>query len=254
MNTLLRIQLSVFLLLLIPVLAHGQDSTRVGVVSRKIIQFDFQPGYLRSDLSSINNSLRAYGYNPLEGNMNTFTFSAKLIVKRFVLDLGIPFFRTPGQNQPDQRKTMLSGAGINFEANLGYALVEQKGFRLYPYAGLWSNYASLRLIDNSPVNSLDDIVNGARREGTITFNSGSFNLGIHAEKLIARKNRKIDCPQNTRYTSVGIKVGYLFPINGGAFGESNNRTLADAPRFGLSGPYVRLTIGVGAIVNRLNWQ
>jgi hypothetical protein len=241
-------------MLFVPMLAYGQDSTRVGVVSQRFVQFDLQPGYLRGDLSSINNSLQAYGYNPLEGNILTYTISAKLIINRFVFEAGVPFFRVPDQSQPDQRRTTLSGTGLNFETNLGYALVEKKGFRLYPYAGLRSSYASLKLMDTSPVNNVGSIVNSTRKEGTITFNSGSFNLGLHAEKLIPLNNRKFDCPQNTRYLSLGLKVGYLFSINGGEPGEYNGQALADAPRFGLKGPYLRFTIGFGTGIRRLNWQ
>ncbi len=104
MNHCMKTLLFAFLLLLIPVLAHAQDSTRVGVVSRRFFQIDFQPGYLRGDLSSINNSLRAYGYNPMGGNMLTYTLSAKLIIRRFVLDFGIPFFGRP------TRAILISGA------------------------------------------------------------------------------------------------------------------------------------------------
>ncbi len=254
MNHFMKTPLSFLLLLLAPVLAHGQDSTGVGVVSQRFFQVDFQPGYLRGDLSSINNSLRTYGYNPMGGNILTYTLSAKFITNRFVLDFGVPFFRASDQSHSDQRRTTLSGTGFNFEANLGYALVEKKGFRLYPYAGLRSNYASLKLMDTSPVTNLGDIMNGTRKEGTITFSGGSFNVGIHAEKLIPLKNRKVDCPQNTRYLALGLKAGYLFPINGGEPGEYNGQELTDAPRFGLKGPYVRFTIGIGTGIRRLNWR
>ena len=254
MNTMMKTPISFLLLLLVPVLAYGQDSTGIGVVSKKFFQIDFQPGYLRGDLSSINNSLREYGYNPMEGNMLTYTVSAKFITRRFVLDVGIPFFRASDQSHSDQRRTTLSGTGFNFEANLGYVLVEKKGFRLYPYAGLVSSYATLKLMDTSPVTNLGGIVNGTRREGTITFSGGSFNLGIHAEKLIPLNNRKMDCPQNNRYLSLGVKAGYLFPINGGEPGEYNGQELVNAPRFGLKGPYVRLVIGMGTGIRRLKWQ
>jgi hypothetical protein len=243
MNTFMKTPLVVLLLLLVPVFAHGQDSTGIGVVSKKFFQIDFQPGYLWGDLSSVNNSLREYGYNPMDGNILTYTISAKFITKRFVLDFGIPFFRASDQSIRISAERRFSSTGFNFEANLGYALVEKKGFRLYPYAGLVSSYANLKLVDTSPVNNLGGIVNGTRREGTITFSGGSFNLGIHAEKLIPLKNRKIDCPQNTRYLSLGFKAGYLFPINGGEPGEYNGQELIDAPRFGLKGPYVRLPLG-----------
>jgi hypothetical protein len=250
----MKTQLSVFLLLLVPVFAYGQDSTGIGVVPRKFFQLDYQPGYLRGDLSSINNSLRAYGYNPMEGNILTYTISAKFITNRFVFDFGIPFFRASDRSHLDNRRTTLTGTGINFDASLGYVLLEKKGFRLYPYVGLRSNYASLKLMDTSPVNNLGDIMNSTRKEGTITFSGGSFNAGIHVEKLIDLKNRKIDCPQNTRYLSVGLKAGYLFPINGGEPGEYNGQELIDAPRFGLKGPYLRLTIGVGTRIRQLKWQ
>ncbi len=254
MNPFMKTPLSFLVLLLAPVFAYGQDSTGTSIISRRFFQIDFQPGYLRGDLSSINNSLRTYGYNPMGGNIYTYTISAKLITNRFVFDLGVPFFLAPDQSHPDQRRTTLSGTGINFEANLGYTLVEKKGFRLYPYAGLRSSYASLKLIDTSPVNTLGGIMNSTRKEGTITFSGGSFNVGIHAEKLIPLNNRKFDCPQNTRYLSLGIKAGYLFPINGGEPGEYNGQELIDAPRFGLKGPYVRFTIGMGTGLQRLKWQ
>ena len=254
MNTFMKTPLFFLLLLLAPVLAYGQDSTGIGVVSKINFQLDFQPGYLRGDLSSINNSLRSFGYNPIEGNILTYNLSAKFIIRRFVLDVGVPFFRAPDQGHSNGRRTTLSGTGANFEANLGYVLMEKKSFRLYPYAGLRSNYAALRLIDTSPVNNLSQLANSTRREGTLTFNSGSFNLGIHAEKLIPLKNRKIDCPQDTRYLSLGVKAGYLFPINGGELGEYNGQELVDAPRFGLKGPYVRLVVGIGARIRRLHWQ
>jgi hypothetical protein len=254
MNTVMKTPLSFLLLLLAPVLAHGQDSTRVGVVAKKTFQIDFQPGYLQGDLSSINNSLREYGYNPMEGNMLTYTVSAKFIIRRFVMDLGVPFFRASDQSHSNQSRTTLMGTGFNFEVNLGYALVEKKSFRLSPYAGLVSSYASLKLMDTSPVTSLGNIMNGTRREGTLTFSGGSFNLGVHAEKLIPLNNRKIDCPQNNRYLSLGVKAGYLFPINGGEPGEYNGQELLNAPRFALKGPYLRLVIGVGTRIRQLKWQ
>ena len=135
-------------------------------------------------------------------------------------------------------------------------LIEKRKFRLYPFIGVNQRFAELQFEDTSPqrINNFGDIVNNPGRDYTVTFNSGSLDLGIQAERLIDLKSTRTDCPQNVPYLSIGLRAGYHFPFNNGEPGEFNNQSIENAPRFGMKGPYVQLTVGIGKRIGQYKWK
>jgi hypothetical protein len=78
-------------------------------------------------------------------------------------------------------------------------------------------------------------------------------VGVQLEKVIALHNREWDCPQNSRFMTLGARIGYNFGPSVKAK-YNGNQQIADGPSYALKGPYVKLTMGFGSQLRQLKWK
>lgn len=229
---------------------YAQDST-TAISKNKYVQLDVGVGYLHTNMSSINTSLKNAGYNAMKDNYTTLSFSSAYFVNRFL-------FRTEFSmilpNQVDQGNNLNTEfAGYTLSAAIGYALIQKPRFRLYPYAGIISYNTKLKFNDRSPAASMNELLNTPRRNAAIHYSNAALDLGMQLERIIPLKNNQWDCPQNNKYMTLGIRMGYNW-APGTIKARFNGNQLTGAPEYSFRGPYLKLVVGVGSKIRQLKWQ
>ena len=244
---------TIFLLTCIsPLLGQAQDTTGVEVPLIKDVQVDFSLGYLKNRHGSLNNTLKENGWGAVSENLLTYSASARAFRGRFLFGFEWMGYTSLGSEENEDLQASLKGYYV--EPYIGYTIVQKNNFRLYPFVGLNSSFATLKLEDLSPAVAFDDVWSDPRRGGIVDFNSYALDIGVHMLKLIPVKNRRWDCPQNNKYISVGFKVGYYLNLAEGENGRYNGQRFSDSPSFGINGFYGKMTIGFGTQVRKVKWR
>ena len=232
-------------------LLYGQDSISA-LSANKYFQFDMGIGYTRAQLSSINKTLDNYGYKPFSENMATFSLSANYFLNRILIKTEFTWLIPQSVEQEEDLTTKFGGYSVGF--GFGYAVVQKPSYRITPYIGINANIGKLSFIDDSPVQNVDEVLNSTFRNSHLSFSNATLDIGIQMEKLIELKNRKWDCPQNTRLMTLGVRVGYNFGFKGTEARYNGNQSITDAPTFSMQGPYVKATIGFGSKIRNIKWK
>ena len=237
-------------LIMTPSLLYGQDSIPA-LSANKYFHFDIGIGYTRAQLSSINETLDNYGYKPFSENMATFSLSGNYFLNRILIKSEFTLLIPQSVEQEEDLTTQFGGYSVGI--GLGYAVVQKPSYRLTPYIGLNAYTGKLSFIDDSPVQNVDDALNSTYRNAHLSFSNAALDVGIQIEKLIELKNRKWDCPQNTKLMTLGVRVGYNFGF-GGIEGRYNGNHITDAPTYSIQGPYVKAIIGFGSKIRDIKWK
>jgi hypothetical protein len=243
--------LSVTCCILLSISLFGQDSVMT-VSQNKFVHVDFGVGYLRTDLSSINRSLTDFGYMPINENFVTFSISSGFFINRFLLRNEVSILFPNSMRQYGDVTTTFSGYSLM--AGVGYAVIAKPKFRLYPFANAIAYINRLNFEDNATIENMNGVVNTPHHSSTLVFSNASFDVGLQIEKVIDLKHKKWDCPQNGKFTTVGVRFGYMFgpgPVKGRYNG---NQTIADAPTYSLNGPYIKVIWGLGTKIRDIKWK
>ncbi len=235
---------------LLSTLCYSQDS--VLTVSRnRYANIDFAVGYLNTDVSNINGFLSSYGYRPITGNIATVSFSPSFFYGRFVMK-GEYTLQLPQVVQQSENR-YASFTGRHASASVGYVVFQKPGFRIFPYVGVNSFVSQLVVRERTQASTLDQLVNNQQRAFHLLYSNASLDVGVQFDKLIRLKNRPWDCPQNTRYLTIGVRAGYIVGP-GNIKGRFNGTVIEDAPTYAPSGPYVKLVIGFSTKMRDLKWR
>jgi hypothetical protein len=229
---------------------HAQDSTRA-VSRNKYVQVDIGVGYLNTNMGSINTSLKNLGYQPVKENFATLSLSSTYFIKRFLFRSEVSLILP---NQVDQsNNTTTAFSGYTVSAGIGYAVIQNSRFKLYPYVGITSFNTKLKFTDNALVTDMDELINSPNRNAKINFSNASLDIGMQLERMIVVRNNKWDCPQNNKYMTVGARVGYNWSP-GTVKARYNGNQLTGSPEYNFQGPYIKLVIGVGKKIRDLKWK
>lgn len=129
-------------------LLYGQDSIPV-LSANRYFQFDMGIGYTRAQLSSINETLDNYGYEPFSENMATFSLSANYFLNRILIKSEFTWIIPQSVEQEENLTTRFGGYSVGI--GLGYAVVQKPSYRLTPYIGINAYTGKLSFIDDSPL-------------------------------------------------------------------------------------------------------
>lgn len=193
-------------------------------------------------LNSLNNYLTPRGFPTLAANYLAYGFGGHVIHNKFVL--GAEVQRSFGKKQ-------LSTANFNTflsfkytTLNIGYLLYSQKGLMTYPLLGFGFGELKLKVMNNE-IDSFNDIDKN-HNISTSWTHSFLVNLGMGLDYFV-NFNKKMQGKNNL---VIGIRAGYLIsPIK---FNWSiDGIRVGDGPEVGLTGPYIRITIGLGGWVEKL---
>ena len=229
---------------------HAQDSTKA-VSRNKYVQVDIGIGYLNTNMRSINTSLKNLGYQQVKENYATLSLSANYFIRRFLFRSEVSLILPNHVDQPNNTTTAFSGYTVS--AGIGYAVIQNPRFRLYPYVGITSFNTTLKFTDKAPVTNMDELINSPKRNAKINFSNASLDLGIQLERMIVVRNNKWDCPQNNKYMTVGTRIGYNWSP-GTVKARYNGSQITGAPEYNFQGPYIKLVIGVGKKIRDLKWK
>ena len=228
----------------------AQDSTRT-ISKNKYVQFDAGIGYLHTNMGCINNSLKSAGFHAMKEDYTTLSFSSAYFVNRFLFRSEFSLILPNHADQGNNINTEFTGYTIS--AGIGYALIQRPRFRLYPYVGITSFNTKLKFNDVTPVTTMNEIFTTPRQNAILQFTNAALDLGVQLEKIISLKNNQWDCPQNNKYMTLGIRLGYnLSPGTNKA--RFNGSQPIDAPAYSFQGPYLKIVIGMGTKIRQLKWR
>jgi hypothetical protein len=129
-------------------------------------------------------------------------------------------------------------AGYGF-FDVGVVAIKSGGFNVYPLLGLGGGGVSLN-ITQTEIGSFDDILENPDRSSRLTTWGFLINLGLGIDYLAVLGDNE----QGEGGIVIGMRTGYIFsPFDGDWNFEGE--TLPGGPDLGLTGAYLRLTIGGG---------
>lgn len=237
--------------MLIAFASVAQDSVATMVSRNKYINLDFGVGYLRTDLSNVNNFLTSYGYKSLSEDIITLSLSTAFSFNRFVFRPEYTWQIPVSRTEPENITSTFSGHHV--AVSVGYLLIQKPGFRVFPYVGLDAFTSELLVRQKTSVANIDDLVNNQQREFHLTFANAALDVGFQIDKMISLKNGKWDCPQSTSYMTLGMRVGYLWGP-GIVKGRFNGDVVEGAPSYSPNGPYIKLVMGISTKMRDLKWK
>ncbi|SFN32555.1 hypothetical protein SAMN05428949_2430 [Chitinophaga sp. YR627] len=229
--------------------AYAQDS--IPVSRNKYIQFDAGIGYLRTNMSSVNASLKPLGYHAIRDNYTTASFSTAYFYNRFLFRGEASLILPHSINQPDNMKTTFGGYSV--AAGIGYVVMQTPRSRLYPYVAIQGFSTRLKFTDRTPVKDMNELISTSRRNSSIQFSNASIDAGIQFERMITLKNNQWDCPQNNKYMTIGFRLGYNWSP-GTVKARYNGALITGAPEYNFQGPYLKVMIGLGKKIRNMKWN
>jgi len=231
-------------------MGFGQDST-ITVSQNKYVQVDAGIGYLHTNMSSINTWLQQSGLKPMKENYSTLSLSSTYFINRFLFRAEFSLILPNHVEQGVDRNSAFNGYTVS--AGIGYALVQRPKFRLYPYIGITDFSTKLQFNDLTPVTDMNELLNTPRKDAAIRFSNAALDVGVQMEKIMALKNSEWDCPQNNKYMTLGVRLGYIWSP-GDNKARFNGVQLKNAPGYSLEGPYIKLVIGMGTKIRQFKWK
>lgn len=197
----------------------------------------YDPGFSFLDTASFNSMAANQGYNNLSNVFIAQGGGAHVILDRIILGgsgMGINGFRSA--NAAGDVLGVSGGYGL---FNLGYLVVHEDNFSLYPVLGIGSGHISV-----SGSSSLNKVfgLSGSEDISRIDSNQVVLDIGLGADYLI---DFNAD-PGNASGLLVGLKLGYLF-VPSPTQWESNRRLVGgtNLPNLSNQGLYFNLVLGAG---------
>lgn len=129
-------------------------------------------------------------------------------------------------------------AGYGF-FDVGVLAMRKGGLDVYPLLGLGAGGVSLE-ITQSEIGSFDDLLEDPNRSASLSTWSFLINLGLGIDYLAVLGESR----RGEGGIVIGLRTGYIFsPFHGDW--DFKGETLPGGPDPGLTGAYIRLTIGGG---------
>lgn len=197
----------------------------------------YQPGFSFLDTNSLNQLIAPAGYANYSNTFLTQGGGAQVILDRIVI--GGSGFGLSGFRAASGKGETLAVSGGYGLLNLGYVIVRQKNFSLYPMIGIGSG--GVKINSSEALNKLF----------SFTSNSDVFELqssqivmdiGLGADYLIDfNADRKL-----ATGLDVGLKLGYVFVPSPPQWESAGRPVGGSVPNLNTQGVYLSLSLGLGA--------
>ena len=200
----------------------------------------FMVGYTGFNLGSMNTQFANKGYPELTNGSFTFGGGGHFVYKNFII--GGEGHGLAGSSASNSGYNLNISGGYGF-FNLGYIIYHNPTVNIYPMFGFGGGGASIAITDKNKLpENFDDLLDNPARESYITNGGFMMNFSIGADFIISG----IKTEATSGGWLVGAKAGYILNTGGDDW-YFNNEKIAGSPNAGISGPYVRLTIGGGGL-------
>ncbi len=200
----------------------------------------FMIGYTGMELGNMNSLFKENGYPELSNSSFTFGGGGHFVFKNFII--GGEGHGISGGSSSNAKYDIKLGGGYGF-FNLGYILYHNPTVNVYPLLGFGGGGSTIGITDKSknPEN-FNDLLENPARESYITNGGFMLNFSLGADFFVLASKSE----NGSGGWIMGIKAGYVYNASGNDW-YFNNKETAGSPDAGISGPYLRLTIGGGGM-------
>lgn len=209
-----------------------------------------QATYRYAYMGPLNRILAADKLPTLASNDIWLNLSMNHIHNQWIIEDGVGF--TPWTtNEANGIKTSFN----QYQAfvKLGYNIIQNPGFRLFPFAGVDISAAVLNIEDNNHVKSTSNFSNELTNSSiSKTYYQPNFgiDLGAGFDYLIKLKEKTMDCFTIERSIPIGVRAGYYINAAHGDWRVDNNYHLQNGPYENQSNFFVSVNIGLGYEVKK----
>lgn len=197
----------------------------------------YSPGFSFLDMGGINTAIASFGYNPLSPTFISSGGGAHLILDRIIL--GGAGYALNGFRSANSQGDILAVQGGYGLFNLGFLVLSESNFSLYPMLGLGSGSVSI-----SGSTALNKLFGLSSSENLDRLDSSQvvLDIGLGADYMIDFNGD----PEQASGLLVGLKLGYLFVVSPTQW-EANRRIIggSNLPNLSNQGLYFQLSLGAG---------
>lgn len=237
---------ALFLFFLVSGTAPGQEK-EIEKIKKFIKKKRINAAYLMAGenmfaIGKLNDYLGSGDFPTVPKNYFTYGLGGHVIHNKFVLGLEIQ--RSFKKKQMTAKAFTTSLSAKYSILNIGYLFYWKKGLMMYPLVGVGLGELKLRVIENN-IQSFEDI--GSYQKGSDSrTRSILVNMGFALDYFLNFNRRK----KGQNNLMMGVRLGFL--VSAARFDWSVNHVhVPDGPPVGLTGPYVRVVIGLGGWVEKL---
>lgn len=229
--------------------ASDAETNEIDAITSFIKKKRINVGYItfgacHLNLGKVSNYLKSHDCEPISNNYMMFGIGGFVISRKTVIS--VEYVRTLlKDNFSNPTGEFITHAKAKYTlANFGYLLKSDNGLIYYPYIGLGLGKIILRLTENN-IDSFGNIFS-SQRENESSKSSLFLNAGF-AMDYFHKFNKKRNGKNNI---VIGIRAGYIFSPFKNEW-RVNQIKVHDGPDARLTGPYVRLTIGIGGWIEKI---
>lgn len=188
------------------------------------------------DLGGLNVALEHGGYSRFPGSFLTAGIGGHTFIGHLILGV-------EGQRLTERRganaglKTALSGSCGFFD--IGYIAYSGGGFVIYPLLGVGAGSINMKITGREAA-SFGEVLADPERSARLQTSGFLMHLALGADRWLGRAGRN-----GRRGFFMGIRGGYVFAPVKGAW-ELERMEIEGGPKVGWTGPYIRVSIGVGS--------
>ncbi|MDQ1352709.1 MAG: hypothetical protein QG657_3015 [Acidobacteriota bacterium] len=190
----------------------------------------------------LNSYLTSGDFPTVPENYFSLGIGGHLIFDKLVIALEIN--HSLGRSHVSTKKYNTSVSSKYFLVNTGYLMYSKKGLMMYPLLGVGLGRLSLRVSENN-THSFQDIVIFQGRSDAYT-RSLLLNMGIGVDYFFRYNKAK----KGKNCLLFGLRAGCIVSASKWDW-RVNGIRVGDGPTAGLTGPYIRLTFGLGGLVEKL---
>jgi len=200
----------------------------------------FMPGASILDLDNLNAKLQSTGYPSFSDNLFSLGGGGHSIINRFIIG-----GEGHGLMTSDKDFTLANrnyknklDAGYGF-FNLGYQIIANGGFSLYPLIGIGGGHLKLKITERASP-SFDDVLANPNRSAELSTGGLLLHASLGFDHLVGMRR---DGGRQGGFM-LGLRAGYIFaPLKDDW--RLNASEIAGGPELSVTGSFVRLMIGGG---------
>lgn len=197
-------------------------------------------GYHQINISNLNSKLSQYNYSEFPNDFYSLGLGHHKIYKHFVLETEGHYLRGRKVSNENYNQYLMAN-WIYLDINIGYILIKKNNINIFPYTGVGIANIDFSIYEK-PSNNFDSLLNNPGKGLHISKTELLINFGIGFDYFINLSNNA-----NKNYGLIfGLRSGYLYSpysLNWEFIGLK----IEDGPYSSLSGPFIKLLIGIGNI-------